>query len=155
MTPFSRVDYGAADMAAPLPFVLPRLLSVALLTASLCFGGCDAVGGGEITILNVEPRAGTVQGEQPIKILGANFRTDIGYTVFFGNKPSQRVVIVDPETLLAFSPNQEEPGTVDIHIRADNGEAWVIHDVFEYQPVAGIPAAPGAEGEGAGGGLAY
>ena len=145
-------------MAAPLRSTpaprLRRFASVAFAALALCLGGCDAVGGGEISILNVEPRAGSVQGEQPIKILGANFRTDIGYTVFFGNTPSQRVVIVDPETLLAFSPNYEEPGTVDIHIRADNGEAWVIHDVFEYQAAAGIPAAGGAEAA-PGGGLAY
>ncbi|MEO0326888.1 MAG: IPT/TIG domain-containing protein [Myxococcota bacterium] len=146
----------AASSPSALPSRLRRAASVAFAGVLFCLGGCDAaLGGGEISILDVEPRAGTVQGEQPIKILGANFRTDIGYTVFFGNKPSQRVVIVDPGTLLAFSPTSEEPGTVDIHIRADNGEAWVIHDVFEYQPMAGVPAAGGAEGAPGGGGLAY
>lgn len=121
----------------------------------MALAACDE--GGEITILDVEPRNGATQGEQPVKILGANFRTDIGYTVFFGNKPSTRVVIVDPSTLLAFTPSQEEAETVDIHIRADNGEAWVIHDVFEYQQSGVGPVQQLGEGpeKQEGGGLAY
>ena len=47
------------------------------------------------------------------------------------------MTIIDPETLLVMSPPMDEPGTVDITIRADNGAAFRIADVFEYQEVSG------------------
>lgn len=98
--------------------------------------GCGAAGG-DMQILNVEPRNGATQGEQPVKIHGANFRTDIGYTVFFGNKRSRQVTILNEELLHVLTPPMEEAGRVDITIRADNGDAFRIADVFEYQVVAG------------------
>ena len=111
------------------------VISSALFSLAFLLGCGDE--GGEMQILSIEPRNGATQGEQPVKIGGKNFRTDIGYTVFFGTKRAGQVTIVDPETLLVVSPPYETPGTVDITIRADNGEAFRIHDAFEYQEVAG------------------
>lgn len=111
------------------------VISSALLCSTLILG-CGE-GGGEMQILSIDPPNGATQGEQPVKIGGKNFRTDIGYTVFFGTKRASQVTIIDPETLLVVTPPYDTAGTVDITIRADNGEAFRIHDAFEYQEVAG------------------
>lgn len=97
-------------------------------------------------ISDVQPRAGATQGDQPVKISGQNFRTDIGYTVYFGNKKSQSVTILDPETILVTSPQREEPGEVDITIRADNGPAFRIAKAYKYEDMSGSVV----EGLGAG-----
>ena len=113
-----------------------RILATAIaMFSALCFSCGEA--GGEMQILDVDPRHGATQGEQPIKILGVNFRTDIGYTVYFGHKRSSQVTIINPETLLVMSPPRDEAGKVDITISADNGDAFKIAQVFEYQVVAG------------------
>lgn len=112
--------------------------SIALLAGMLATSamGCGG-GGGETAILNVDPRVGATIGEQPIKILGQNFRTDIGYTIYFGTKRAGSVTILNPETLLAVTPQVDDPGPVDITIRADNGPAWRISKAFRYENMAG------------------
>ena len=45
----------------------------------------------DMVILDVNPRVGATQGEQPVQILGQNFRQDIGYTVYFGTKKAGQV----------------------------------------------------------------
>ena len=119
--------------------------SVSGLVASLAIAGgavaastagCGA-SEGETVILNVDPRAGATIGDQPIKILGQHFRNDIGYTVYFGSKRAGNVTILNPETLLAVSPQVDAPGPVDITIRADNGPAWRISKAFKYEDMGG------------------
>ncbi len=109
------------------------LLGGMLATTAMGCGG----GGGETAILNVDPRVGATLGEQPIKILGQNFRTDSGYTIYFGTKRAGSVTILNPETLLAVTPQVDDPGPVDITIRADNGPAWRISKAFRYENMAG------------------
>ena len=119
--------------------------SVSGLVASLAIAGgavaastagCGA-SEGDTVILNVDPRAGATVGDQPIKILGQHFRNDIGYTVYFGSKRAGNVTILNPETLLAVSPQVDAPGPVDITIRADNGPAWRISKAFKYEDMGG------------------
>lgn len=133
------------------------------LSASVALSACLSLlsvacedGGGEVAILDIDPPNGATQG-RPIKIEGRNFRTDIGYTVFFGTKRSEQVTLIDPETMVVLAPQVEEPGTVDITIRADNGDAFIIHDAFEYQQVQGGIVDRMGEGpeKQQGGGLAY
>jgi hypothetical protein len=94
---------------------------------------CDT--GGEMAILDVNPRVGATQGEQPVHIIGKNFRQDIGYTVYFGTKKTTSVTIRDPEMLEVVTPAGMPEGKVDITIRADNGNAFRIADVFTFQNV--------------------
>jgi hypothetical protein len=112
--------------------------SIALLTGVLATSamGCGS-SQGETVLLNVDPRAGATLGEQPVKLLGQNFRTDIGYTVYFGTKRAGSVTILNPETLLAMTPQVDDPGPVDITIRADNGPAWRITKAFRYENMGG------------------
>lgn len=108
------------------------LLSLLLLVA---LGACE--GGGEMAILDLDPKVGHTQGDQYVKILGANFRQDIGYAVYFGTKKAPQVTIIDPETLLVKTPVRPPAGTVDIMIRADDGNAWKIAKAFEFQDMGG------------------
>ncbi|HEX4353177.1 MAG TPA: IPT/TIG domain-containing protein, partial [Polyangiales bacterium] len=61
----------------------------------------------------------------------------IGYTVYFGTKKSAQVTIVDPETLLATTPAGVKPGTVDVMIRADDGNAFRIPQGFKFEDMGG------------------
>ncbi len=111
--------------------ILASLLSSVAMTAAGCGGG------GEMAILDVDPKVGHTQGDQYVKIIGQNFRQDIGYTVYFGSKKSAQVTIVDPETLLAVTPTGEKPGSVDILIRADDGNAFRVTQGFKFEDMGG------------------
>jgi hypothetical protein len=101
------------------------------LTVCACLGCGDE--GGEMAINNVDPRAGHLAGEEPVKIIGENFRTDIGYTVYFGTKRATSVTILDPSTILVTTPMVDDPATVDITLTADNGPAFRIAQAFSFE----------------------
>lgn len=88
-------------------------------------------------IIDLQPQFGPTRTRTPVTVSGANFRTDIGYTVYFGTTRSPQVTILDPENLLVVAPEIEEAGRVDITISADDGQAFRIVDSYEYQAVAG------------------
>jgi hypothetical protein len=110
--------------------VVAGLLLVA--SASACDGG-----GGEMVILDVNPKVGATQGEQPVSILGKNFRQDIGYTIYFGTKKTSTVTIRDPETIQVTTPTGMPEGPVDIMIRADDGNAFRIASAYEFKNMGG------------------
>lgn len=115
--------------------------------------GCDE---GETSIRQIDPRAGATQGNQSVKIHGKNFRTDIGYTVYFGNQRANKVTILDESTLLVSTPEMSDPGAVDLIIAADDGPAWKVHEGFRYEDMAGSVVEKLGEEEGeAKGELAY
>ena len=112
------------------------LVLSSILFSALALTACGSEGG-PIQILNMEPRNGAMQTQTPVKITGHNFRTDIGYTVFFGTQASPQVTIIDPETLVVVAPQVDEEGSVDVTVRADDGQAFRIVSAFEYQDVGG------------------
>ena len=122
--------------------------ALVLISGSL-FGvaGCDSVG--EMAILDVDPKVGHTQGDQYVKILGANLRQDIGYTVYFGTTKSKQVTILDPQTLLVSTPTGMEAGPVDIMIRADNGDAWRVKEGFRFEDMGGSVVEGLGDGQGA------
>jgi hypothetical protein len=107
----------------------------ALLVLLGPLAGCKT--GGDVAILDIDPKVGHTQGDQYVKIVGKNFRQDIGYTVYFGTKKSAQVTIVDPETLLATTPAGAKVGTVDVMIRADDGNAFRIPQGFKFEDMGG------------------
>jgi hypothetical protein len=128
-------------------------VSACLLVLVLGFAAaCKS--GGEMAILDMDPKLGHTQGDQYVKIVGKNFRQDIGYTVYFGTKKSQQVTIVDPETLLATTPSGVKAGTVDVLIRADDGNAFRLPQAFKFEE-SGNDAAPGGPKKEEKGNLAY
>jgi hypothetical protein len=126
------------------------------LTAALFGMACDG-GDGAVEVSNVTPRSGHIQGQQPVTIEGSNFRTDIGYTVFFGTKAATRVSVQNPEQLLAITPGVDSPGSVDMMIRGDDGTAIRIVDGYRYEDMGGsVVEQLGESGEAQGdGNLAY
>lgn len=123
--------------------MLLELSLLSLLVASVA--GCKS--GGEMAILDLDPKVGATQGDQYVKIVGENFRQDIGYTVYFGTKKSGQVTIVDPQTLLATTPTGLKAGSVDVLIRADDGNAFRLPQGFKFEDMGGSVV----EGLGSGG----
>lgn len=113
------------------------VLVLALVLSASCLVACGEGEGGDLQILNIDPRAGATAGEQPIRIIGNNFRRDISYTVYFGNRASQRSTILDDHTLLVATPTVEEPGPVDVIVAADNGPAFRIRQGFRFEDMGG------------------
>ena len=121
---------------------------VLLLTvASALIFGALACGGDQVRILDIEPRVVGLQGDQPVKILGQNFRTDIGYTVYFGSRRAKAVTILDPQTIVAYTPQAESPETVTVNVRMDDGHAFQIVEGFRFEDQGGSVVE--ALGEGA------
>ena len=126
--------------------------AVVLTTAGV--SACESKG--EMQILDVTPRVGHTQGDQSVRILGKNFRSDIGYTVYFGKHKTSAVTIRDPETLEVLTPPRVEAGQVDIMIRTDDGAAFKIPQVFKFEDMGGsvveslgnTPGAPKTEQKG-------
>ncbi len=112
------------------------LLRASVVLSLLGAAACDK-GGGEVAILDMDPKVGATQGDQPVKLIGQNFRQDIGYTVYFGTKKASSLTIFDPETLLVTTPAGVEAGTVDVMIRADDGAAWRLPKAFEFKEMGG------------------
>jgi hypothetical protein len=97
--------------------------------------GCDQ-SGGAMTITGINPKAGHVGGDQTVEIQGKHFRTDIGYTVYFGNAKAKNVTIRNSEALTVTTPQNPE-GPVDITVRADDGNAFLLKQAFKYENMAG------------------
>lgn len=112
-------------------------LTIALAIFAAVAVACGGESGGELEVTNIDPRAGATAGEQPVHILGNNFRQDIGYTVYFGNKRSQRATILDEHRLVVSTPTMDDPGPVDIVVAADNGPAFRIRQGFRFEEMSG------------------
>jgi hypothetical protein len=91
---------------------------------------------GAMTITGINPKAGHVGGDQTIEIQGKHFRTDIGYTVYFGNAKAKAVTIRNSESIVVTSPQNAE-GTVDVTVRADDGNAFLLKQAFKYENMGG------------------
>lgn len=105
--------------------------------------GCS--GDGSIEITDLEPRSGKLEGDQPIKIIGKNFRKTTGYAVYFGAGKAGSVTIMDDNTLVVSTPQHEREEQVDVTIHADNGEAFKITKAFQYAKATKSAAPAGGE----------
>lgn len=116
-------------------------LLIGAATVGLAIGaGCGSAG--EARILDLKPRKGNTSGDQAVKLIGENFRADIGYTVYFGNKRSPSVTILDPQNILVMTPDREQAGDVDVSVRGDDGSAWRLEKAFHYEEAAASPTNP-------------
>jgi hypothetical protein len=128
------------------------MLSLAgLLTIALPLAACEEEGG-PMAVYDIEPRTGVTAGEQAVRITGANFRQDIGYTVYFGAQRATQVTIMDTTTLLVGTP-QHDVGPVDVVVAADDGPAFRIHEAFNFNDQGGTVGEH--QGTGAGGAERY
>lgn len=112
------------------------LLSIGLL-------GSSCASEKEPSVQGVEPEKGPIDAEQPVKILGRNFRTDVGYTVYFGNVRSPSVTILNDQTIIAEAPMEQDPKTVDVTVYSDDGAAFRIKRGYRFEvPTRGSSARP-------------
>ncbi|MGB0678606.1 MAG: IPT/TIG domain-containing protein [Polyangiales bacterium] len=91
----------------------------------------------EMQVRRLDPVRGAMQGAQQVKVIGRNFQSDLGYTVYFGNKRADSVTIVDRNTLMVEAPSADKAGPVDVTVRADNGIAYRIRRGFTYADMSG------------------
>jgi hypothetical protein len=108
-------------------------LTATLLSAFL-MAACD--GGGEMAVTGINPAAGHIAGDQKVEILGKNFRSDIGYTVYFGSAKAKNVTIRGNEALVVTTPSGS-PGSIDVTVRADDGNAFLMKQAFKYEDMGG------------------
>ena len=114
---------------------LRTLLATTLLLGGLATAGCNR-DPNDMAIKSLEPGHGGLGGEQAVSIHG-RFHPEIGYTVYFGTKKSEQVLVRDTETLVAVAPRVERPGAVDITILADNGPAFRVVQGYLYEAGGG------------------
>lgn len=134
-------------------YLSPMICAAALAVFPACQND------GTMAVKGLSPRTGNTDGDQTVQIHGQNFRTDIGYTVYFGKARAKSVIIRDPETLVVTSPSGEV-GPVDVTVRADDGNGFVMRSSYAYRQMTGnvmakIGAAPQAGGGDKKGNLAY
>ncbi len=113
---------------------LLNMAVLALITAM--FIGCGETRG-ETKIRDIDPKVGHTQGEQPVKIIGENFRQDIGYAVYFGTRKAGNVTILGPDTLLVTTPTRVGVGAVDVLIQTDTGVTYKLPKGFEFKDMGG------------------
>src|SRR5690349_17765769 len=92
---------------------------------ALCLLAAACQSGGDMAVTGLNPRAGHIAGDQTVEIQGQNFRTDIGYTVYFGKGKAGNVTIRSKEALVVTSPFGPA-GPVDVTVRADDGHAFLL-----------------------------
>lgn len=116
--------------------VARRFFALGGLVATLV--ACEGEGQptGPMAVYDIQPRAGATAGEQPVQITGANFRQDIGYSVYFGSLRAAGVTILDNGTLLVATP-QHEAGVVNVTVAADSGPAFEIANAFTFADQGG------------------
>jgi hypothetical protein len=113
------------------------LLNMAVLAlVSAMIIGCGETRG-ETKVRDIDPKVGHTQGEQPVRIIGSNFRQDIGYAVYFGTRKAGNVTILGPETLLVTTPNRVPVGVVDVLIQTDTGVTFKLPKGFEFKDMGG------------------
>jgi len=106
---------------------MPLALALPLL-------GCE--GSKEMKVTGISPRAGHIAGDQTVEIQGHNFRTDIGYAVYFGDAKAKSLTIRSPEAIVVTTPSGD-PGPVDVTIRADDGNGYKLKQAFRYEDMGG------------------
>jgi hypothetical protein len=106
----------------------------AAFLATFLATGCE--GDGQMAVTGINPRAGHIAGDQTVEIQGKNFRSDIGYTVYFGNSKAKAVTIRGTDSLAVRTP-AGEAGPTDVTVRADDGNAFKLKQAFTYEDMGG------------------
>jgi IPT/TIG domain len=96
--------------------------------------GCE--GSKDMKLTGIKPVAGHLAGDQTVEIQGENFRTDIGYAVYFGEAKAKSVTIRSKEALVVTTPSGVA-GPVDVTVRADDGNAFKMKQAFRYEDMGG------------------
>jgi hypothetical protein len=105
--------------------------------------GCGDEESAELAILDIQPRAGSAQGNQVVTISGTGFRRDMGYSIYFGSQAAESMLVVNSEQIRVTTPQTETSGAVDVLLRTDDGAAFRIADAYSFAdaPAAGATGA--------------
>lgn len=127
-----------------------RMIPALLVLASPILASCGDPASEPMAVFDLNPRAGSIAGEQPVQVIGTGFRNDVGYTVYFGSERATSVTIIDPNTLLVVTP-AHDAGRVNVVVAADDGPAYRIVEGFEFADTSGNVYEHMGEGGGGGG----
>lgn len=83
-------------------------------------------------VKRVHPNWASLRGDEDVRIEGEGFRTDIGYSVYFGTQKALSVMVEGPTALVATTPGVDDPQEVDVRIEADNGKTFLLKKAFRY-----------------------
>jgi hypothetical protein len=106
-----------------------RFLALPALLACLTLLGCSD---GTPRVKRVYPDFSSLRGDEDVRIEGSGFRTDLGYTVYFGTQRAPSVMVENEGLLVATTPGVESPREVDVRIVADNGKTFLLKKAFRY-----------------------
>lgn len=84
------------------------------------------------SVRRVYPNFSSLRGDEDVRIEGSGFRTDMGYTVYFGTQRAPSVMVEDDSVLVATTPGVDAPREVDVRIVADNGKTFLLKKAFRY-----------------------
>ncbi len=102
---------------------------VGAAVAGLLFTAC---GDKEMKVNRLDPAFGGTKGDDDVRIVGQGFRTDIGYSVYFGPRKASSVIVEGDDTLVATTPTYDDPRTVDVRIVADDGKVFLLKNAFRF-----------------------
>jgi|GEM_PF-5189608 len=90
----------------------------------------DANGDGQSDLLTrVQPSSGLISGGDEIRLRGSGFQ--MGASVSFDGVPSEEVLVLGPELILATSP-EGVAGVVDVTVTNPDGRVMIGYGAFEY-----------------------
>lgn len=106
-----------------------QMAFVAVAIAVFALAGC---GDKEMKVHRLDPAFGGTKGDDDVRIVGQGFRTDIGYSVYFGPRKASSVIVEGDDTLVATTPSFDDPRTVDVRIVADDGRVFLMKNAFRF-----------------------
>lgn len=115
--------------------MIRRQLALAAVAIAACvLSGC---GDAEMKVHRLDPAFGGTKGDDDVRIVGQGFRTDIGYSVYFGPRKASSVIVEGDDTLVATTPSFDDPMTVDVRIVADDGRVFLMKHAFRFVDQSG------------------
>jgi|LNFM01.1.fsa_nt_gb hypothetical protein len=80
----------------------------------------------------VTPAAGRGSGGEPLRIIGAGFRSHGAPVVYVGPKAAKAVVVESDQLITVLTPEADGPGLFDVSVRFSDGEVVEYPAAFTY-----------------------
>jgi hypothetical protein len=117
--------------------MLPTVVRPALLASLLMVAAC----GGEAR-LRVVPDHGRQSGGQGLRIEGHDFVGHGAPVVYLDDRAAKMVVVESDRLITVTTPQTDDPRTVDVLIRFEDGTEHLLPAAFTYEEEQGIVLQP-------------
>ncbi len=92
--------------------------------------------------LRVVPDRGRQSGGQAVRIEGDDFVGHGAPVVYLGERAAKMVVVESPWLITVITPQTDDPRTVDLLLRFEDGTERELADAFTYEEEQGIVLQP-------------